>query len=170
MSWWGSLEVKCLLALMFLELPPVFASYLPYFYTRIFEYTDSPIVFNFFGDQHHPPRASSGRLEWSTEFVVFEFVCVSWEGPMTPNDLVMDFTIIHYPSGRMEHHGTYEGVWNGWGLRVDNFIWFGTVRLCLLQIRQERCCVFLCMFFSWMQYFSVVQVCMLHELFLRSSK
>ncbi|CAK9096968.1 unnamed protein product [Durusdinium trenchii] len=38
-------------------------SYLPYFYTRIFEYTDSPIVFNFFGDQHHPPRASSGRLE-----------------------------------------------------------------------------------------------------------
>eukprot|EP00440_Ansanella_granifera_P045835 gb/GFBE01049651.1/.p1 GENE.gb/GFBE01049651.1/~~gb/GFBE01049651.1/.p1 ORF type:complete len:435 (+),score=102.96 gb/GFBE01049651.1/:1-1305(+) len=25
--------------------------YLPYFYTRIFEYTDSPIVFNFFGDQ-----------------------------------------------------------------------------------------------------------------------
>eukprot|EP00931_Biecheleriopsis_adriatica_P004316 TRINITY_DN106009_c0_g1_i1.p1 TRINITY_DN106009_c0_g1~~TRINITY_DN106009_c0_g1_i1.p1 ORF type:complete len:435 (-),score=119.40 TRINITY_DN106009_c0_g1_i1:108-1412(-) len=26
-------------------------SYLPYFYTRVFEYTDAPIVFNFFGDQ-----------------------------------------------------------------------------------------------------------------------
>ena len=25
--------------------------YLPYFYTRIFEYTDAPIVFNFFGDK-----------------------------------------------------------------------------------------------------------------------
>jgi len=25
--------------------------YLPYFYTRIFEYTDAPIIFNFFGDQ-----------------------------------------------------------------------------------------------------------------------
>jgi len=26
-------------------------AYLPYFYSRIFEYTDAPIVFNFFGDQ-----------------------------------------------------------------------------------------------------------------------
>lgn len=26
-------------------------SYLPYFYSRIFEYSDAPIVFNFFGDQ-----------------------------------------------------------------------------------------------------------------------
>ena len=30
--------------------------YLPYFYTRIFEYTDKPIVFNFFGDQYTPLR------------------------------------------------------------------------------------------------------------------
>ncbi|CAJ1460928.1 unnamed protein product [Effrenium voratum] len=29
-------------------------SYLPYFYTRIFEYTDAPIVFNFFGDLPSP--------------------------------------------------------------------------------------------------------------------
>ena len=36
------------------------SSYLPYLYTRIFEYTDSPIVFNFFGDQHAPLRFAAG--------------------------------------------------------------------------------------------------------------
>ena len=31
------------------------ARYLPYFYTRIFEYTETPIVFNFFGDLYAQP-------------------------------------------------------------------------------------------------------------------
>lgn len=32
-------------------LAPELYSYLPYFYSRLFEYTDAPIVFNFFGDE-----------------------------------------------------------------------------------------------------------------------
>jgi len=36
-------------AAMGLTVPPY--QYLPYFYSRIFEYTDSPIVFNFFGSE-----------------------------------------------------------------------------------------------------------------------
>lgn len=38
------------------EAPPY--TYLPYFYTRVFEYTDAPIVFNFFGDQTDDVRVA----------------------------------------------------------------------------------------------------------------
>merc|ERR1712150_128549 len=34
-----------------LGLAPESYKYLPYFYSRVFEYTDKPIVFNFFGDE-----------------------------------------------------------------------------------------------------------------------
>eukprot|EP00439_Symbiodinium_sp_Y106_P050002 s295_g6.t1 len=46
------------------EAPPY--TYLPYFYTRVFEYTDAPIVFNFFGDQRRFGTAglfSKGRIQ-----------------------------------------------------------------------------------------------------------
>merc|ERR1740123_670276 len=33
-----------------MELEPAPYKYLPYFYSRVFEYTDAPLVFNFFGD------------------------------------------------------------------------------------------------------------------------
>jgi len=43
-------------AAMGVEAPPY--TYLPYFYTRVFEYTDAPIVFNFFGDQTDDVRVA----------------------------------------------------------------------------------------------------------------
>eukprot|EP00418_Pyrodinium_bahamense_P074818 CAMPEP_0179079506 /NCGR_PEP_ID=MMETSP0796-20121207/35677_1 /TAXON_ID=73915 /ORGANISM="Pyrodinium bahamense, Strain pbaha01" /LENGTH=426 /DNA_ID=CAMNT_0020776843 /DNA_START=32 /DNA_END=1312 /DNA_ORIENTATION=+ len=42
-----------------LGLSPEPYQYLPYFYSRLFEYTDSPIVFNFFGDESGDCRVCS---------------------------------------------------------------------------------------------------------------
>lgn len=61
-------------------------SYLPYFYTRIFEYTDSPIVFNFFGDQSENcqvtrKRDSSIGAIWQREGKVVGALLMGSPGP-----------------------------------------------------------------------------------------
>lgn len=60
--------------------------YLPYLYTRIFEYTDSPIVFNFFGDQSENCQVA-GRGEksigaiWQREGKVVGALIMGSPGP-----------------------------------------------------------------------------------------
>mmetsp|Transcript_51369 Transcript_51369/g.92342 ORF Transcript_51369/g.92342 Transcript_51369/m.92342 type:complete len:437 (+) Transcript_51369:26-1336(+) len=65
-------------------------TYLPYFYTRVFEYTDAPIVFNFFGDQTEDVRVaklsekSVGAI-WVREEKVVGCLLMGSPGP-SPDD------------------------------------------------------------------------------------
>lgn len=61
-------------------------SYLPYFYTRIFEYTETPIVFNFFGDlsencQVAPRGEKSVGAVWQRDGKVVGALIIGSPGP-----------------------------------------------------------------------------------------
>lgn len=65
-------------------------NYLPYFYSRLFEYTDAPIVFNFFGDQSGNCHAlekneKSVSAVWEKDGKVMGCLLMGSPGP-TPED------------------------------------------------------------------------------------
>ena len=55
LSFWDGIFSGAMAMLSFKWVDRLLARYLPYFYTRIFEYTETPIVFNFFGDLYAQP-------------------------------------------------------------------------------------------------------------------